>query len=231
MSLPPSEGERREDREKNIRSQRHTRLWWSPAGVPITPMTQQSAFCSKKVIIKRGENTDFSFLFCIWKVIIKHFSRHDAGLTSEGESSRLSSRDSSRLWRPSHFFWAESSSTSGSAGGHLQGERGERINTWFHFIFFLFLSFFQTPLIGGKLEVSLWISRLFLSLQSKKFILYYFLNSTTALFSPVVLKILSLLSFFSFREKSSFVLNFEIEKKFFLNKSKKPLWKLERRDK
>lgn len=48
-------------REKHQeKSQRHPRLLSSPAGVPTTPKTQQSAFCSKKVIIKRGENSDFS---------------------------------------------------------------------------------------------------------------------------------------------------------------------------
>lgn len=54
---------RQTDRERNIRSRRHARLSSSPAGGPVTPKRQQSAFCSEEVIIKRGENTDFSFLF------------------------------------------------------------------------------------------------------------------------------------------------------------------------
>lgn len=91
------------------------------------------------LLLKEGDNQAwwehrFFFFFCIWKVIIKHFSSHDEGLTSEGRRSQLSSRARSRLWRWSHFFRAESSSTSASAGANLQGEKKLKINTSFLFL-------------------------------------------------------------------------------------------------
>lgn len=119
---------RERESERETSGVEATRLSSSPAGVPVTPKRQQSALCSKKVIIKHGENSDFFFL-CVWKVIIKHFSCHDGGLTSEGGSSQLSSKPSSRVWRRSHFFWAASSSTSASAGGDLPGEKRLKMNT------------------------------------------------------------------------------------------------------
>lgn len=66
----------------HLQRERRTRLLSNPAGVPVTPTRHRSAFCSKKVIIKRGENPPFSISFFFLY------------LKSDNQALQLS------LWRP-----------------------------------------------------------------------------------------------------------------------------------